>query len=115
MHELGIAIRIADIASRVAHREGVIHVTGINVQVGELTGIVPDLLRFSFKIAAKDTFLENSELIVHTIPAIATCPICELQFTPDGFLTICPGCDTTECSIIKGMELNVVSIAVVES
>ncbi len=110
MHELGIAIRIADIATRVAQKEGVHHITGINVEVGELTGIVPDLLEFSFKIAAKDSFLEKSELIIHTIPAIATCPFCELQFTPDGFLTICPCCNTTECSITRGKELNVISL-----
>ncbi len=110
MHELGIAMRIADITSKVAKREGVRKVTGINVDIGELAGIVPDLLEFSFKMATKNTSLEKTRLNINIIPATAMCLSCEKQFAPDGFLTVCPVCGTYECNITKGKELNVQSI-----
>lgn len=110
MHELGIAMRIAEITAEVAKREGVRKVTEVNVDIGALAGIVPDLLESSFEMATKDTWLEKTRLNIHLIPVTAMCLMCKQQFAPDGFLTVCPGCNAFECEIVKGKELSVRSL-----
>jgi len=110
MHELGIAMRIAEIATRVAIQEGVKKVHAVHVEVGELTGIVPDALLFSFESAIKKSFLENARLKINLIPASAKCNTCQTVFRPEGFFSFCPACEAVDCEIFTGKELFIKSI-----
>lgn len=110
MHELGIAMRIAEIATRVARQEGVKKVDAVLVEVGELSGIVPEALLFSFESATKNSFLENSRLEINLTPASAKCSSCQTVFRPEGFHTLCPVCEGVDCEIISGKELFIKSL-----
>lgn len=110
MHELGIAMRIVEIAANVAKYNGVTNVEAVNVEIGELTGIVPEALTFSFEAASRDTCIQNARLDLTIIPGRAKCNACNIEFAPDGFFTVCPACETTSCTIINGKELFVKSI-----
>ncbi|MFO7998695.1 MAG: hydrogenase maturation nickel metallochaperone HypA [Bacteroidales bacterium] len=111
MHELGIAMRIVEIAAKVARQNGLEGVDEINMEIGELSGIVPETLTFSFEVASKNTMLEHAKLGIAIIHARASCNVCGMEFTPDGFLTICPECGTFECEIIQGREIHIRSIS----
>ena len=110
MHELRIAMQIAEIATRVAGQEGLQKVDVVNVEVGELSGIVPEALLFSFESAIKNSFLENARLEIDLIPARVNCNTCQTVFMPEGFLTLCPVCEEVDCEIISGKELFIKSI-----
>lgn len=110
MHELGIAMRIVEIAAGVAQQNGLEGVDEISMEIGELSGIVPEALAFSFEVASKNTILENSKLGIAIIQARACCNVCSKEFSPDGFLTVCPECGTFECEIIQGKEVHIRSI-----
>jgi hydrogenase nickel incorporation protein HypA/HybF len=63
MHELSIAKSLIDLAEanlRAAEIRG--RVAMVRLQVGALSGVVPDALRFGFEIATKGTLLESSTL-----------------------------------------------------
>jgi hydrogenase nickel incorporation protein HypA/HybF len=110
MHELGIAMRIAEIATRVAKQEGLQKVDIVLVEVGELSGIVPEALLFSFESAIKNSFLENTKLEINMIPAGAKCNTCQTEFRPEGFFSLCPVCKGVDCEIIAGKELFIKSL-----
>jgi hydrogenase nickel incorporation protein HypA/HybF len=110
MHELGIAMRIAEIATRVAKQEGVKRVEAVHVEVGELSGIVPEALLFSFESAIKNSFLENTKLEINMIPASVKCNTCQTEFRPEGFFSLCPVCKGVDCEIIAGKELFIKSL-----
>jgi hydrogenase nickel incorporation protein HypA/HybF len=110
MHELGIAMRIAEIATRVAKQEGLQKVDAVLVEVGELSGIVPEALLFSFESATKNSFLENTKLEINMIPAGAKCNTCLTKFRPEGFFSFCPACEGVDCEIIAGKELFIKSL-----
>lgn len=110
MHELGIAIRIVDIVSKMAVQHGLSSVETVNLDIGELTGIVPEALSFSFEAAKKDTCMEHATLLMNTIPGRACCNHCKLEFSPDGYISVCPFCNSTDSTIIHGKELYVKSI-----
>ncbi len=54
MHELGITRSIVGI---VAERAGGQKVLRVSVEVGRLSGLLPEAIRFCFDICAKDTLL----------------------------------------------------------
>lgn len=110
MHELSIAMRIVDIVSEVASQNKVYHIESVNLEIGELTSIVPDALTFAFEAAAKDTCMENAFLKMKIIPCKAVCNMCREEFCPGPYFTVCPACESSDCEVINGKELSVISI-----
>ncbi len=110
MHELSIAVRIVEIACKTAQQNGISSVSAVRANIGELTGIVPDALIFSFEMAAKNTACRNAVLEITLITPLAFCNACNNEFTPEGFMQVCHFCGSYECKILKGKELTVKSI-----
>jgi hydrogenase nickel incorporation protein HypA/HybF len=59
MHELGIAIEIAELASE---RAGDRRPTRVVVEVGQLTAVLPDALAFAWQAATEGSALGGCEL-----------------------------------------------------
>jgi hydrogenase nickel incorporation protein HypA/HybF len=62
MHEFAFAHKIYKIAEETAKKYHAKKITTIFLEIGELTLIIPELLRESFKIATKGTIAEGAEL-----------------------------------------------------
>lgn len=111
MHEMGIALRIIEIAAAAIPdkaKDG--RIQKINVEIGKLSTVVPDSLRFCFDIASKETPARDAELIIEEIPVIAECRNCTHQWEPGVPVFICPECGSGAVEIISGRELSVKSI-----
>jgi hydrogenase nickel incorporation protein HypA/HybF len=112
MHELSIAQSILSIAEKAAPPDGII--TGVNIQVGELSSIEPEALLFAFKAIKEDTLLQKAELNLEIIPGEAQCLDCNTVFHLPAFGTPCPQCQGFALKITKGREMKVLSITIDE-
>ena len=115
MHEMGIALEIIDIAtaSIPADLEGA-KVARVNLEVGKLSAIVPDSLRFCFTIATKDTALEGAELVIDTRPVVAVCKGCGHRWTIERPVFTCEACEGSDLSLESGRELDITSIEIAD-
>jgi hydrogenase nickel incorporation protein HypA/HybF len=73
MHELAIA---CDIVQTVAQAAGTGRVTRIVLEIGALSLVLPDALRFCFDLAAADTSVAGAELAIVETPGRARCRAC---------------------------------------
>jgi hydrogenase nickel incorporation protein HypA/HybF len=112
MHELSIAINIIEIASEQAKVNNLSVIDEIEIEVGELSGVEIEALKFVMEIATKETILENSRTIFTLIPGLARCLICSEEFITNSFFTQCPECKQFKSQIIQGQELRVKSLNV---
>ena len=64
MHELSLALELVDRASEIAKRETAKKVLQINVRIGPESGVDTEAFKFAFPEAAKNTILENADLII---------------------------------------------------
>jgi len=110
MHEMSVAINIIEIASAEAAKHNSNIVTGVEVEIGQLSGIEIDSLKFSFDIAKKNTPLQKANTKFILISAEAICKDCNNKFLIDDFIDSCPHCNNYDLEIIKGKELKVRSI-----
>ncbi|MBI4946915.1 MAG: hydrogenase maturation nickel metallochaperone HypA [Bacteroidetes bacterium] len=110
MHELSIAINIIEIVEEQARGLNAESVLSVELDIGTVAGIIPDTLIFSWEIATKGTIMENSELIINTIPARARCAECNLEFEIEDLLAVCPQCSCMQYDLLQGKELKVKSI-----
>ena len=112
MHELSIAMNIVEIACEQAKLNNLFAIDEIEIEVGELSGVEIDALKFVMEIAKKETILENSRTIFTLIPGLARCLICSKEFMTDSFFSQCPECKRFNFQIIQGQELRVKSLNV---
>ena len=110
MHELGIAQNILDIVQQnVPDGQGAA-VRRIRVRIGQLSGVIPDSLKFCFSALLSDTEMNQADLVMETIPTVSRCRDCLHRFEVEDFVFSCPSCDGVNLDLISGKELEIVNI-----
>lgn len=116
MHELSVATALVAQAARAAREAGAERVTVVHLQLGRLSGLVPDSLTFGFEIACQGTALEGSRLEIERIEPVVWCTPCQARVTlvsPHRFR--CPTCDTPSAEVVAGRELHLRSLEVADA
>ncbi len=112
MHELSIAQSLIRIAEETAAEQPG-RIVRLRLQVGQLSGVVPEALRFSFDLAAEGTRCQGARLEIEEIPVTVDCPACGEERTLETLYRFrCPVCDTPTPEIRCGKELDLVTIEV---
>ncbi len=115
MHELSIALSLVHLAQDAALQAGAVQVKRVQIEVGAMSGVVPEALELGFTIASRETILEGAELRVMFIPVVIFCAPCGQEVAPTSSLSICcPSCGTPSDDIRRGQELDLVSLEIVE-
>lgn len=109
MHELSITQSLLD---AVVGRTGERQVTGVRVQVGRLSGVLPDAMRFCFELVTDGTPLAGAELRIDEPEGRGRCRDCGQDFTLADLVPLCP-CGSADVEITGGRELAVTSVEVV--
>ena len=112
MHEFSIAVDIVDIATSSARQEAATEVKEIEIEIGQLSGVVMEALDFSLEAAVKGTILETARRNLITIPGKARCTNCLCEYDTDTLFKPCPRCGTCAPDVIQGRELRVKSLIV---
>ena len=116
MHEMGIALQIIDIAKEsIPDSLKETPVEFVNINVGKLSAVIPDNLKFCFSVVAKDTQFEGAELNITELPVVAVCLNCNNRWTVDNPVFSCPNCSGGKLDLVSGQELDIVSIELKET
>lgn len=103
MHELGITQNIISIVSQ--HAKGA-RVKRVSLEIGKLSAVVPDAIRFCFDVCAEGTELENAELEIIEIAGRLRCQECQLITETNQVYGPCE-CGSWNTKPIAGQELRV--------
>jgi hydrogenase nickel incorporation protein HypA/HybF len=111
MHELGITRNIVAIVDEAAKGRSVRRVV---IEIGELSGVLPDAVAFCFDVVAQGTSVDGATLDIRRIAGRARCLECNVEFDTPSLLTPC-GCGSRRFVRLRGEELNVKSIEMEEA
>lgn len=104
MHELSITRSVvAVVAERAIGRR----VTRVRLEIGRLSAVIPDAVRFCFDICARGTPLEGAALEIVEIPGKGRCERCALEVDLALPAGRCPRCEAAGLKVIAGQELNI--------
>lgn len=115
MHELSIAGNIAEMVRRETSDRELLRIEAITVRIGRMTDVNPDALTFGFEVITRDSELAGTKLIIEQVPAAALCKSCDQEFEIPGLSFTCPNCGANSVEVIRGMELDIISLEVTES
>ena len=108
MHELAIAESVVD---TVTQRLPGARITRVHLEIGALSGVVADSIRFCFDLATEGTGLAGATLEITEPPAQCRCRGCGTEFQPDSPIVLCP-CGSADVAVLGGEELKILSVQV---
>ncbi len=112
MHELSIAMSIAELAAEKARKANASVITQVDVEIGTLAGVETEALLFAWDSARNGGPAQTAPLLIHTIRAEAKCLECGADFPLEHFFTQCPHCASFRYDVRKGRELRIRSLLV---
>ena len=115
MHELGIVFNILDSVAEVARENGIRRVSAVTLQLGEVSGIVPEHLTDCWNWAcAKRPLMEGCELVLEDVPAVTYCEGCGQTYPTVAHGKTCPHCGSGDTYLVQGQETVIREIAAPE-
>jgi hydrogenase nickel incorporation protein HypA/HybF len=114
MHELGIVIEVVNMVKKIAEDEGIDKVDAIVLQIGELSPVIPRFVEECYPAAVDGSGMEDTKLIIETIPGNAKCSQCETIFNVIQREGYCPKCGSFDKDILSGTEFFLKEIQVTE-
>lgn len=109
MHELSITQSVVD---TVAERMDGARITGVRLEIGKLSGVFPDQVRFCFDLVCAGTTLDGAWLDIVEPTGRARCRGCGSEFEPTSPIMLCP-CGSADVSVLGGQELRITAVEVV--
>ncbi len=109
MHELSIT---RSVVTTITGRLGDAPVRRIRLEVGRLSGIVPDSMRFCFEMVAAGTTCEGAALEIDEPPGRAHCRSCGADFDTDEVLPLC-ACSSADIAVLGGTQLRIREVELV--
>lgn len=112
MHELSIAASIVDYATEFANEHQAKSISRIEIEVGQLSGVITESLEFAMEEAVKGSVLEKAEVVLTEVPGRSRCNRCQTEFDNPDWYTPCPNCQSMDSEIIGGKELLIRSVVI---
>ncbi|NLY92320.1 MAG: hydrogenase maturation nickel metallochaperone HypA [Firmicutes bacterium] len=111
MHELGIVFHIIKTVERVGAENKLTQVSTVILELGEVSGVIPEELTNCWQWAVQKTeLLKEAALVIETIPAVTFCEGCERTYGTVQYGRICPFCGSERTYLVRGNEINLKTI-----
>ena len=112
MHEVGLMQSTLSLAIEQMEAQGLSKIHRIDLNVGEISGVVPEALAFAFDVVSVGTSAEGAQLNLETVPALCYCRYCRREFYPMSWVYRCPHCHRISSDIREGKDLELVALEV---
>ena len=112
MHELGTVFYVLDRVEELAQENDLTEIGSVTLEVGEVSGIIPEYLVDCWKWAVKKRppVLQNAELKIEKLEAVTYCEACQQTYETMKYAKICPHCGSDRTYLLTGNEYNIKEI-----
>ncbi len=112
MHEVGITRNLVEIAEEHAREAGCQRILSVNIDIGDLSGVVAEAVEFCFEAVSSGTMTEGAKLNINRIPGKKRCEECQHTFPADNLTFECPGCSSFILTTLQGDELRITEMEI---
>lgn len=112
MHELSLCTSVVRVIEQQAAKTHFRRVKTVRLEVGALSNVETDAMRFGFAAAARGTIAEGAELEIVCTPAHGWCPQCAIEVIVSSRIADCPSCGAAVMGIRGGDALTIKNLEV---
>jgi hydrogenase nickel incorporation protein HypA/HybF len=112
LHELSLTQSLIEIAEEHARRENATTITSVIVEIGALSGVMPEAVEFAFEACSQGTLADGATLEIRRIPALGRCHECGKESEMESLLDACTVCNSFALEILKGQEMALIEMEI---
>ena len=112
MHELSLAQGVVRIVDDAAAGAGHQRVTAVWLEIGALSAVEIEALRFCFEAVARDTRAHGARLEIVAVPGRGWCMVCSEEVPLGALGVACPRCGRYQLQPVGGTGMRVKEIEV---
>lgn len=105
MHELSLCQNLIDQLTALVRQHGAVSVARLEVEVGALAGVEPQLLADAFSMARLGTVADRADLVTRLVAPRVRCRQCQTETTVVPNQLSCPACRSLQTDLIQGQAL----------
>jgi len=113
LHEISLLENVREILQDHAKTQQFKQVKKITLEIGLLSCVEPEALRFGFNAVMKDSLAENAELIVTEQEGVGLCDQCKKQVPIASLYDPCVLCGNPFVTVTQGNEMKIKNLIVI--
>jgi hydrogenase nickel incorporation protein HypA/HybF len=107
MHEMSLAEGVLKIVEDAARAQGLARVTEVRLEIGKLSAVEPEALRFCLGLVFKDSLAAQATIELIESPGRGVCLDCHAEVEVTALFDPCPRCGSTAVQVTGGREMRV--------
>jgi hydrogenase nickel incorporation protein HypA/HybF len=112
MHEMSLAEGIIELVESTARREQAARVGLVVLEIGRLSAVEPEALRFCFDVVTRGGIADGAALEIIDVPGSGWCLPCAASVPLQERFGACPVCGSHQVQPTGGTEMRVKEIAI---
>ncbi len=112
MHEMSLCESILGIIEDEAQKQGFRKVIRVRLEIGALSGVEIEAMRFGFDVVTRGSRVEGAELEIIQLPGTAWCLPCACEVEVAQRYDACPKCGGYQLQVTGGEEMRIKDLEV---
>jgi hydrogenase nickel incorporation protein HypA/HybF len=112
MHEMSLAEGVLQLVEETAQRERAERVKLVVLEIGRLSSVEPDALRFCFEAVTHGSIAAGAALEIVEVPGCGWCMVCAETVPMTESFGACPKCGSYQVQPTGGTEMRVKEIEI---
>ncbi|MCP3881127.1 MAG: hydrogenase maturation nickel metallochaperone HypA [Sulfitobacter sp.] len=112
MHEMSLCEGVLQILEDNAKQQGFERVKTVWLEIGDLSGVEPEAMRFCFDAVMRGTLADQAGLEIIEAPGRAWCMQCSKAVPASRRFDACPECGSYQLQVTGGDELKIKELEV---
>nr|CRH04390.1 Hydrogenase expression/formation protein HypA [Candidatus Magnetococcus massalia] len=112
MHEMSLCEGVVELLQEHATAQGFSRVKTVWLEIGQLSGVEVEAMRFCFDAVTRDTLADGAKLEIIAQAGEAWCLICEKQVEVTQRFDACPTCGSYQLHVTGGDVMRVKELEV---
>ncbi len=115
MHELSVCQALISQVEHIARQHHATAIRTVNVRIGPLSGVEPDLLMQAFPLASAGTVAQDSRLEIERLPVRVRCESCGAETVAELNRLVCGACGDWHTQLLSGDEMLLASVGLAKT
>jgi hydrogenase nickel incorporation protein HypA/HybF len=112
MHEMALAESMLELVEQTARGHHAARVKTVWLEIGALSHVAPDALRFCFDAVTRGSIADGAQLDIITTPGVAWCMPCGETVPLARLGDACPRCGSYQLTLTQGDAMRVKEIEI---
>ncbi len=112
MHEMSLAESVLQIIEESARTQNFQRVRTVVLEIGALSAVEPDAMRFCFDAVTRGSMAEGALLEIIEMPGEGRCMACGMAVAMQEQYGLCPECGSPRLQIVAGNQMRVKDLEV---